>query len=179
MVRDRKTKHCGIQAIISTLKKVLRYTTELFRTVITASLVFRLHLAVSNSKQQSWAKKGCMLSRMTTYGDFRQGRYTIGILTGLQAAFLEKTNNEQPDPKVFTSLALHISKLGLVIIYNYKATVSSFCLKHLFHSKLAIVSNNFNLGLDFLCWTQPLFKIQLSFPRNAVLLLHQSAWSLI
>lgn len=172
MVRDRKTKHCGTQAIISTLNKVLRYTTELFRTVITASLVFRLHLAVSNSKQQSWAKKGSILSRMTTYGDFRQERYTIGILTGLQTAFLEKTNNEQPNPKVFTSFALHICKLGPVIIYNYKATVSSFCLKHLFHSKFALIANNFNLGLDFLCWTQ-------LFPGDMVLSLHQSTWPLI
>lgn len=138
-VRDRKTKHCGTQAVISTLKKVLHYTTEFFRTVITASLVFRLHLAVSNSIQQSWAKRGSILSRMTTYGDFRQERYTIGILTGLQAAFLEKTNNEQPNPKVFTSLALHICKLGSLTIYKYKPIVSSCCLKHLFSSKFALI----------------------------------------
>lgn len=158
---------------------MLCYTTVLFRTVIRVSLVFRLHLAVSNSEQQNWTKKGSILSRMTTYGDFRQGRYTIGILTGLQAAFLEKTNNEQPNPKVFMSLELHITKLRPITIHRYKPIVSSFCLKYLFHSKFTLIDSNFNLGLDFLCWTQPLFKIQLSFPRNMVLLLHPSTWSLI
>lgn len=87
---------------------------------------------------------------MTTYGDFRQGRYTIGILTGLQAAFLEKTNNEQPNPKAFTSLALHIFKFGPATIYEHKTIASSFCLKHLFHPKFALIANNFNLCLDFL-----------------------------
>jgi len=67
-----------------------------------------------------------MLSRMTTYGDFRQGRYTRGILTGLQTTFLKKKTNTpkkpkknkktQPKPKVFTSLTLHICKLKPVII---------------------------------------------------------------
>lgn len=40
-----------------------------------------------------------MLSRMTTYGDFRQGRYTRGILTGLQAAFLKKNHKQTNNNK--------------------------------------------------------------------------------